>query len=115
MFSDFIGDSSYDKALRLVARKHDLVAVVVDDKMEREISPMGLVDIHDAESGEVMTIDTSSIIFQRSYKKAMVKLCQERDRLLKRSHVDRIDVLTSKGNEDFVRPLVAFFNKRNHR
>ena len=57
----------------MVNRKHDLVAVVVNDDMEKEIPPMGLVDFQDAESGEVMTVDTSSIVFQRSYKKAVAR------------------------------------------
>ena len=115
LFSDFMGDSSYDKAMRMVARKHDLVSVVVDDKMEKEIPPMGLVDFCDAESGEVITVDTSSIIFQRNYKKTMEKLCQKRDTLLKRSQTDRIDILACEKSDDFIRPLVAFFKRRNHR
>ena len=110
LLSDFMGDLLYEKALMMVKRKHDLVAVIVNDRLEKEIPPMGLVDIQDAETGEVMTVDTSSSIFRRDYKKAIEKSCGERDRLLKRSQVDRVDILS---DEDFVQPLVSFFKLRN--
>ena len=112
LLSDFMGDSSYDRALGMMNRKHDLVAVVVNDKVEKDIPPMGLVDFHDAESGERITVDTSSILFQRSYKKMMTQSQRERDRLLQKSQVDRIDIIS---NEDFVQPLISFFHKRNRR
>ena len=115
LFSDFIGEASYDKALQILKRKHDLVTVVVDDKMERDIPPMGLVDFRDAESGEIITVDTSSIIFQRNYKKTMDQLCHERDLFLKKSQVDRIDILINKDSDDFIQPLISFFKKRNRR
>ena len=112
LFSDFMSDLSYDRALRMMGRKHDTVAVVVHDGMEKDIPPIGLVDFHDAESGEIITVDTSSIIFRRSYKQMVAKSRRERDRLLQKSHVDRIDVIS---DEDFVQPLISFFQKRNRR
>lgn len=110
IFSDFMSDSPYDRTLRMMRRKHDTVAVVINDEMERKFPPIGLVDFHDSESGEIITVDTSSILFQRGYKKVVARSRQERDRLLQKSQVDRIDVVS---NEDFVQPLIAFFQKRN--
>ena len=73
---------------------------------------MGLVDFQDAESGEIITVDTSSSIFQKSYKRTASQTQEQRDLTLKRSRIDRIDV-SSHG--DFVQPLISFFKKRNCR
>ena len=112
LLSDFMGDLSYEKPLRMIRRKHDLVAVVINDHLEKEIPPIGLIDVEDAETGEIVTIDASSLIFQKDYRKAFGSECHQRDRLLKKSQVDRIDI---SSNEDFVQPLVSFFKSRKHR
>ncbi len=111
LFSDFF-DQGYDRALRQIGRKHDLIACVVQDKSEAELPSMGLVDLEDGETGEILTVDTSSPAFRSAYRAQMKKLRDDRDQLLKRSQVDRIEVNTS---QDFVDPLVEFFRRRNKR
>jgi len=109
IFSDF-QDKNYDRALRQVGRKHDVIACVVQDTAEAELPNIGLVEIEDPESGEMLTIDTSSSAFRRDYKDLMLKLKTERDDLLKKSQVQRIDIETGP---DFIDPLIQFFKKRN--
>jgi uncharacterized protein (DUF58 family) len=108
-FSDFM-DKNYDRALRQIGRKHDLVACVVRDPAEEEMPAMGLVELEDAETGESLTVDTSSAAFRSEYSLVMKKLKDERDTLLKRAQVGRIDIQTG---ENFVDPLIEFFRKRN--
>ena len=109
LFSDFI-DSQYDKSLRRLGRKHDVIACVVNDSAELLPPPIGLMEFEDAETGEWMTIDTSSPAFQKSYKLKSDQLIQEREQQLRKSQVAKIDFLTG---EDFVDPLIQFFKKRN--
>jgi uncharacterized protein (DUF58 family) len=109
LFSDF-DDTGYDRALRQIGRKHDLIACVVQDPAENQVPNMGLMDIEDSETGETLTIDTSSPVFRREYQELMKKVKKERDDLLKKSQVDRIDIVSG---ENFVDPLIQFFNKRN--
>ena len=68
-----------------------------------------MVEVQDAESGEIVTVDTGSVSFRKQFEQAGLKRKEARDRLLRRAQVDRIDV---KSSEDYVNPLVAFFRKR---
>lgn len=108
IFSDFM-DEGYDRALRLLGQKHDVVACVVNDASEYELPDMGVVEVQDAETGDIMTLDTSSAAFREEYKRSRLQQKEQRDRLLRLSQVDRIDVSSS---EDFVNPLISFFKKR---
>lgn len=108
IFSDFI-DEGYDNALRLLGRKHEVVACVVNDKAEAQLPDMGVVELQDAETGEVLTVDTSSEVFRRDYLRELQKLKELRDKQLRLAQVERIDIVSS---EDYVDPLVAFFKKR---
>lgn len=108
VFSDFM-DKSFDQSLRLLGRKHDVVACVVNDAAEYSLPEMGVIEVQDAETGDVLTVDTSSAHFRTQYEEAVAKEKAERDRLLRLSQVERIDV---KSSHDYVNPLIAFFKKR---
>lgn len=109
IFSDFM-DQDYEKPLRLMGQKHDVVATIVNDPLECELQDMGLVDLHDAETGEVITVDTSSAKVRELYKKKFQEIQDQRDKNLKRTQVDRIQVNI---DDDFTAPLIGFFKKRN--
>jgi uncharacterized protein (DUF58 family) len=109
LFSDFF-DSGFDRVLRMVGRKHDTVAVVVRDPLELEIPKMGLVDLEDSESGERITVDTSSPQFRRDYVRQFKKFVDTCDAELKRAQVDCIQVKT---HQDIVAPLIGFFKSRS--
>jgi uncharacterized protein (DUF58 family) len=108
VFSDFM-DKNFDQSLRLLGRKHDVVAGVVHDAAEYSLPQVGVIELQDAETGEVLTVDTSSHGFRLEYEEAVAKDRAERDRLLRLSQVERIDV---KSSHDYVNPLIAFFKKR---
>lgn len=111
IFSDFI-DKNYDRALRQLGRKHDLIACVIQDAAESEMPNVGLIDIEDAETGETLTFDTSSSLFRKQYAEKMKILKEERETQFKKAQVDKIDIATT---EDFVDPLVSYFRRRNKR
>ena len=108
VFSDF-QDASYAQALRMMSKKHDVVACVIQDPAEREIPRMGLVDLEDAETGEVITVDSSSPTFQRAYKAFIQTQTADRERELRAAGVDRVEVISG---EDFVQPLISYFRRK---
>lgn len=109
LFSDF-QDQDYDLALRRIGKKHELVSVVVEDPAEAKLPDVGLLELEDPETGEIIMVDTSSRAFQKDYAAAFAKRKQDRDVELKRSQVAKIEVLSS---EDIVQPLIHYFNRRN--
>lgn len=111
VFSDFF-DKNYDRALRRIGQKHDLVACVVRDPAEQEWPDVGLVEMEDAETGEILTVDTSSSDFRRQYRAEAEKVRQERDQLLRKAQVDHIEVIA---DENFADPMIAYFRARNAR
>lgn len=111
VMSDFL-DSKYDEALRWLGRKHEVVSVVVRDPLEKKLPALGLMDLWDNELGDVITVDTSSSSFQREWDKLRKQRDDERDRLLKKSQVERIDIWL---DEDYVDPLIKFFKMRKRR
>ncbi len=111
VLSDFI-DKDYDNALRIVSKRHDVIAVTMNDPRERELPKIGLIKMKDAESGQERWIDTSDSNIQQSFKQFW-KLHDER---MKKSFlstkVDRINIETHK---PYLRPLVDFFKMREAR
>ncbi len=108
VFSDF-QDEGFAESLRMIAKKHDVIAVIVDDTAERTLPDMGLVDLRDAETGEVMTVDTGSKSFREAFEREVKARAVKRESELRKAGVDRILVST---NEDFVAPLAAYFRRR---
>ncbi len=111
IISDFF-DEGFDQSLRLLGRRHDVVAIVVNDRAEIEIPDMGVVDLQDAETGEIISVDSSSKVFREHWKETRKELIQKRDKMLRLAHVDRVDI--DSGGE-YIDPLIKFFKMRNHR
>ena len=111
VISDFMAEG-YDQSLRQLGRKHDVVALVVRDRLERDLPDLGVVDMQDAETGEILTVDTSSVEFRVAFNREVKKRSEDRDRLLRQSQIDRVDV-DSSGS--FVDPLIDYFRRRRAR
>ena len=60
VISDFMVDDDYEKTLKIAGKKHDITGVRVYDIREEKMPNIGIVEMKDAESGELMTVDTSS-------------------------------------------------------
>lgn len=108
VLSDFL-DEGYGVQLRNLANRHDVVAVVVEDRAEVEVPNVGLINFEDAETGAIHVVDTSSNSFRYSFAEAVKKRRLARERELMRAKVDRIDVSC---DSDYVAPLVNFFKRR---
>lgn len=66
--SDFIDNNPFVDAIKIANKKHDIVALEIFDKTEREIPPVGLIKLKDLESGEIKWVDTSCKSFQKEMK-----------------------------------------------
>ena len=108
LVSDFL-DHNFEKPLKVLARKHDLIAVTVSDPRELTLPDIGLLEIQDAETGETTIIDTGSKTVRSRYK----HLAEERNRklsdLFQSTGVDHIKLFTDR---DYLLDLVKFFRKR---
>jgi uncharacterized protein (DUF58 family) len=111
ILSDFLAEN-FDRPLRVIGRRHDVVAVVVEDAAEKKLPAIGLVEMEDSETGEVVLVDTRSASFQQDYVTAFKKVRESRDKMLTRSQIDQVRVDTS---ENFFDPLAKFFASRRLR
>jgi len=111
LISDFL-DSGYDNALRIAARKHDLIAVRLFDPREEELVPVGFLRVSDAETGEDMWVDTSHPRLRHEYARWWSRNNEERKKLFRRSGVDAVDI---RIDQSYITPLVAFFRVREKR
>ena len=109
LISDFINPQAYKEALSIANKKHDIVAIQVYDKREEEIPSVGLMKIKDAESGEEKWIDTSSAKTRKAYAQWWEKRQTEMNDTFRKTRVDSISIRT---DGDFVKSLIALFEKR---
>jgi uncharacterized protein (DUF58 family) len=111
LISDFI-DQGYEDALKIAARKHDLIGVRLYDPRESVLPPVGLMRVLDAESRETMWVDTSDRRVRERYAQWWQDRGTERTKLFRRSGVDAIDV---RIDQSYINPLVSFFRLRERR
>ena len=108
LVSDF-QDTGYDKLLRVVARRHDVVCVTVVDPAERQLPNAGLAELEDPETGELVLVDTSDRRVRAAFAEQAV---QEEDDLLhflSRSGIDHISLSTDR---PYVNEVRALFKRR---
>jgi uncharacterized protein (DUF58 family) len=111
LLSDFM-DQGYNKILKVVGKKHDLIGVILDDRRENELPAIGLVKLTDAETGQERWIDTSSNRVRKMMRKTRGEAVNKRNALFLSSRIDRILIETGK---DYIKPLVQFFRLRERR
>ncbi len=111
--SDFLThDRAWEKSLRAVAAKHDVVAAQIMDTRELTLPHAGRVCLEDPETGEQYLVNTSSPAVREQYERRVTERQAALVGLLRRSGVERIAVRT---NEDYVPALKAYFRSRKRR
>ncbi len=111
LVSDFITEG-FERALRIANKRHDMVAVSITDPRELEIPNVGFVELEDAETGEIMLVDTSDRKMMERFNRFNTKNMEERARLLRGMGVDLVDVRT---DSSYVEPIMKFFKAREKR
>jgi uncharacterized protein (DUF58 family) len=111
LVSDFLG-ADFERALKLLAQRHDVVAVSVDDPSERILPDIGLVRLIDPETGESLDVDTSDPAVRSQFETQVGGDSDRRRHLLRRLAIDEIAVSTDRG---IMEPLLRFFRSRETR
>ncbi|MBN8694030.1 MAG: DUF58 domain-containing protein [Bacteroidetes bacterium] len=109
LISDFYSTANYSDALKIANKKHDVIALKVNDKAEMEIPKVGLIKLKDNESGKTMWVDTSSSSFQKQFKLNLLKREDAVKENFNRSGVDYCDIYTHEG---YIKPLMNLFKRR---
>ncbi len=111
LISDFI-DVELDASMRVLGRKHDVIAVLLNDPRELDLPNVGVVALEDAETGRTAYVDTSDRRLREQYAERALERRIARRRALGRLKIDSVELSTDRS---FVPPLMAFFNARTKR
>jgi uncharacterized protein (DUF58 family) len=111
LVSDFLG-GDVERPLKLLAQRHDVVAVTVEDPSERLLPDIGLVRLMDPETGETLDVDTSDPKVRAQFDLNVTGEAASRRHLLRRLAIDEVPVTTDSG---IMEPLLRFFRQRETR
>jgi uncharacterized protein (DUF58 family) len=106
--SDFF-DTNYQSPLRIAARRHDLIALTITDPREQSLPPLGLMELEDPESGEIVLVDTADKRMRAAFAQRAQSRTVQRSSFFRSSRIDEIVIST---DTDYVEPLVRFFKRR---
>ncbi len=111
LISDF-WDNRYQKALRLTAKRHDLIAIRLYDRRETELPSLGLVGLLDRENGREILLDTSDptvrFLLSRNAR-------EHREQTAQTLRAEKVDLLEIETGQSYLEPLQQFFRKRELR
>jgi uncharacterized protein (DUF58 family) len=111
LLSDFLA-SGYERQLRLVHQRHDLIPICIADPRELELPNLGLLMLRDLETGDHALVDTGSAAVRRAYRERREAAALARQRLFRALGLEMIDVNT---RDSYIHPLMRFFRLREKR
>ncbi len=111
LVSDFI-ETDVKKPLSLLNKRHDVICVPVRDRVEVAMPSVGLIEVQDAETGEILIVDTSSRRFRDQYGGHSSQRFNELKSMFRSSNVDFIPISTDKA---YINDLIQFFHMRHRR
>ena len=109
ILSDFL-DANYEQALRVAAKKHDIIGIKLYDNMDMKLPNAGLLQVEDAESGKTKWIDSSSSFVRYQYQQEFFRVTEYSTQTFKKAGSDLLHLRT---DEDYVKVLQKFFISRN--
>ncbi len=111
VLSDFM-DKKFDEAIQIANNKHDVIAIRIYDARESVLPDIGLTKFKDAETGENIWVDTSNPATRKIYENWF----NENESYLKRVFIKSgVDVAKVRTDEDYIKPLVNLFKRREAR
>jgi uncharacterized protein (DUF58 family) len=111
LISDF-RDNSFEKPLKSLTRRHDVIAVNITDPREYELPSIGLVDFQDNETSARTLFDTSFPVNRDKFRRNALERINQNARIFKTNKVDLIEIATDKS---YLEPLQKFFLRRQRR
>jgi len=109
--SDFQADP-YDRQIRIAKRRHDVIPIAITDPREVALPNVRFIEFVDNETGERVTVDTSSTSFREAYNRHTVAEADARQQVFRRMNAEAIELTAG---ESFVEPLTRFFRAREAR
>ena len=111
LLSDFF-DDGYEQQLRAAALRHEIVALTLHDPREEALPDVGLVDLQDAETGALVTVDTSDRRVRDGYARRATEARDRRRRSFAAAGVEEVALRT---DQPYVAPLLRAFRARDRR
>jgi uncharacterized protein (DUF58 family) len=111
LISDFF-DQGYEKSLRVANQRHDLVALPINDPRDTDLPDVGILQMLDPETGEMLWVDTSLKKIRDQYRKLAMGFVEARNRVFRRNRIEFVDIYT---HQPYDVPLVKFFRQRAKR
>lgn len=108
LISDFLA-TDFEKALAAVGNKHDVIAVRTSDPRESELPDVGLITLQDAETGEVVVVDSRSARIRQMFQSRGQQERSTQDDLLRSLKIDELEITTGK---PYIKELSNFFRMR---
>jgi len=108
LISDFIGVNAFEQPLMIASNRHDMNIIQIYDWREKELPNIGLVQFHDAETGQDIWVDTSLRSIRRQYTEAWERNQYVVEQIFTRTGVRKVSVRT---DEDYVKALMHLFRK----
>jgi len=111
LVSDF-EDDGWERAAQVASRRHDLIAVDIHDPRESELPNVGLVELEDNETGELVLVDTSSQKVRDAIRESSTHRRETRRQWMLSNRIDQLPLDT---DQPFVETLSQFFRTREAR
>jgi uncharacterized protein (DUF58 family) len=111
LFSDF-QDSGYDRPLAIASRRHDLIAVPMEDPGDLELPNVGIISAVDPETGRRFQVNSADRRVRAAFSQAAGAQRRNRDHLLRQYSIDTVTLRT---DQDYFPALRAFFLRREKR
>jgi uncharacterized protein (DUF58 family) len=111
LISDFMAEA-FERDLQIANKRHDLVALHIIDPLEERLPSVGLLELEDLESGEIVMVDTSVNEVVNSITENAFTQRAKLEKFFKSIGVDFIDIYT---DQSYVKPLTRFFRMRAKR
>ncbi len=111
VISDFLSEDFY-KPLQIANNKHDLIAIKVTDPREMSFDNVGLIELEDAESGEVFMINTGSKQFRKEFS---ARANEDMLSMKKSFQLINLDFINVRTDQSYIVPLINFFKMRGKR
>jgi uncharacterized protein (DUF58 family) len=108
ILSDF-ADEGYHDALRVAAKRHDVIGVQVYDPKDEKLPKVGLLQVQDAETGNIVWLDTSDAYIRQRYTNQFHKIMEDAKAVFRAGGADLMQIATG---EDYVKKLKEFFIRR---
>ena len=111
LISDLL-DQGFEQSLKVANRRHDIVMIQIMDPRERELPDVGILEMRDSETGEIVRIDTALSWVRDTFRENWDR---NQARLAKLFDSHRMDHLTVETGKAYDIPLIRFFEQRAKR